>query len=67
MAVLDEQSWAIEVIDILARLDEAETAYILATPTLSDETAQPPRRIVGDLTDIDQIINFFGCRRKENS
>lgn len=65
MAVLDEQSWAIEVIDILARPDQAEAACILATPTLSDETAEPPRRIVGDLTDIDQIIDFFGCRRKD--
>jgi circadian clock protein KaiB len=55
----------IEVVDILTRPAEAETAGILATPTLSDESLRPPRRIVGDLSDTAQVIDFFGLHNRE--
>lgn len=66
LAALDDQSCRIEVIDILKKPEEAELAGILATPTLSDESVSPPRRIIGDLGDIEQIIDFFGCRKKDS-
>lgn len=55
----------IEVVDILERPGEAEAAGILATPTLSDDTVYPPRRLIGDLSDIDRVLQFFGYHRQE--
>lgn len=56
---------AIEIIDILEQPDAAETAGILATPVLSDESRSPPRRLVGDISDVAQVLDFFGFRRRE--
>ncbi|MBC9877558.1 hypothetical protein G8O24_09395 [Bradyrhizobium sp. INPA01-394B] len=55
----------IEVVDVLTSPEAAESAGVLATPTLSDDSATPPRRIIGDFSNVDQIIAFFGCPRKE--
>lgn len=55
----------IEVVDILERPEIAEAAGILATPTLSDDSVHPPRRLVGDIGDIEQVLAFFGSRRKD--
>ncbi|MGK9055485.1 circadian clock KaiB family protein [Neorhizobium petrolearium] len=55
----------IEIIDILERPDLAEAAGILATPTLSDESVNPPRRMVGDISDTAQVLEFFGFRKKD--
>ena len=52
----------IEVIDILARPEAAEAAGILATPTLSDDAAEPPRRLVGDISNAQMLLDYFGCR-----
>ncbi|WP_034851022.1 circadian clock KaiB family protein [Inquilinus limosus] len=54
----------IEIVDILADRSAAETAGILATPTLSDESSRPPRRLIGDLGDVDQVLDFFGLKRR---
>src|SRR5690242_6746355 len=54
----------IEIVDILADHSAAEAAGILATPTLSDESTRPPRRLIGDLGDVDQVLGFFGLRRR---
>jgi circadian clock protein KaiB len=48
------------MVDVLAQPAFAEAAGILATPTLSDDTLSPPRRVVGDLGDIDRVIQFLG-------
>lgn len=55
---------AIEVVDIIDRPDEAEKAGILATPTLSDESVVPPRRLVGDISDVSRVLEFFGYLKK---
>ena len=55
----------IEVIDILARPDAAEAAGILATPTLADEAIHPPRRLIGDFSNIAQVLDFFGLRKED--
>lgn len=55
----------IEIVDILAKPDEAEAAGIMATPTLSDETRNPARRLIGDLGDTTQVLDFFGCHKQE--
>ena len=56
----------IELVDILDRPDEAEKAGILATPTLSDEAIIPPRRLVGDISNIAQVLEYFGHREKDS-
>jgi circadian clock protein KaiB len=55
----------IEIVDILVRPELAETAGILATPTLSDDSTTPPRRLVGDINDADQVLSFFGYGKKD--
>lgn len=57
----------IEIIDILERPAEAEVAGILATPTLSDETVTPPRRLIGDISNTAQVLEYFGYRNKDAS
>ena len=55
----------IEVIDILARPEMAEKAGILATPTLSDDTTDPPRRLIGDISNIAEVLSYFGYPRRD--
>lgn len=53
----------IAVIDILADPQAAQSAGILAAPTLSDDTRSPPRRLVGDLSVLDRIVEHFDLQR----
>ena len=55
----------IEVVDILARPEEAERAGILATPTLSDDSIDPPRRLIGDISNVAEVLAYFGHARKD--
>jgi circadian clock protein KaiB len=57
----------IEIVDIFKHPEIAEIAGILATPTLSDETNHPPRRLIGDISNIAQVLEFFGHRKKEGT
>ncbi len=45
------------VIDVLERPQLAEDDRIFATPTLIKELPPPVRRIIGDLSDLDSVIN----------
>ncbi|MCG7507774.1 circadian clock KaiB family protein [Mesorhizobium retamae] len=54
-----DQKIDIAVIDILATPQAAQSAGVLATPTLSDDTRSPPRRLVGDLSALDRIVEHF--------
>lgn len=44
------------VIDVLERPQLAEDERIIATPTLVRELPPPLRRIIGDLSDSDQVL-----------
>ena len=44
------------VIDVLTQPDLADEERILATPTLVKEDPAPVRRIVGDLSDTEQVL-----------
>lgn len=41
----------IQIVDVLRRPEAAESARIMATPTLVREQPQPERRVIGDLSD----------------
>lgn len=45
------------VIDVLERPQLAEDDRIFATPTLIKEMPPPLRRIIGDLSDLESVIN----------
>ena len=51
---------AVEVIDVLATPEHAETARILTTPTLIRELPEPERRVTGDLSDEDAVLRALG-------
>lgn len=55
--------WKVEVIDVLKNPELAEQAGILATPTLSYEGTGRSRRIVGDLGDVQRVLEFLGIER----
>ncbi len=44
------------VIDVLERPQLAEDERVLATPTIIRELPTPIRRIIGDLTDTEQVL-----------
>jgi circadian clock protein KaiB len=48
--------YELDVIDVLERPQEAEDARILATPTLVKVLPLPARRVIGDLSDADQVL-----------
>jgi circadian clock protein KaiB len=50
----------VEVIDVLKNPELAEQAAIIATPTLAYEHPVRPRRIIGDLSDVDRVLDFLG-------
>ena len=64
---VETQSWAldIKIIDILEHPATAEEAGILATPTLSDDSVAPPRRLIGDISNIAQVLEYFGYGKKD--
>ena len=57
--ICDEQltnRYEIVVIDILERPQLAEDEKIIATPTLIKALPMPLRRVIGDLSDVDQVL-----------
>jgi circadian clock protein KaiB len=57
--------WKVEIVDVLTKPELAERAGILATPTLSYEHPDRPRRIIGDLSDAKRVLEFLGIEVKE--
>ena len=51
-----EAACEIEIIDVLECPARADQAKILATPTLIKLWPRPERRIIGDLSDRDQVL-----------
>ena len=52
----------VEVIDILKNPEIAIKDHIIATPTLIKAYPYPPRRVIGDLSNLDNVI--FGLELK---
>jgi circadian clock protein KaiB len=58
--------WHVEVVDVLKNPELADHAGILATPTLSYEHPERPRRVIGDLSDTKRVLEFLGIEPKGN-
>jgi circadian clock protein KaiB len=56
----------VEIIDVLKNPELAEQAAIIATPTLAFEHPVRPRRIIGDLSDVERILDFLGIESEGN-
>lgn len=57
--VLEEQfaqQYELEVVDVIEHPQLAEDDKILATPAVIRELPEPVRRVVGDLSDRDQVL-----------
>jgi circadian clock protein KaiB len=57
--------WEIQVVDVLVNPELAEQCGILATPTLSYEHPERPRRVVGDLSEPKRVLEFLGVEMVE--
>jgi circadian clock protein KaiB len=55
--------YAIEVIDVLTQPQVAEEAKILATPTVVKQLPPPIRRVIGDLSDAEQVLVGLDLQR----
>lgn len=49
----------VEIVDVLERPDIAERDRILATPTLVRFEPPPPRRVIGDLGDPEELLAYL--------
>lgn len=52
--------YEIDIIDVLEQPQRAEQEKIIATPTLIRVSPPPSRRIIGDLSDTDKVLNGLG-------
>lgn len=53
----------VTIVDVLEQPDMAEEHKIIATPTLVKTSPLPVRRIIGDLSDLDQVALRLGLHR----
>jgi circadian clock protein KaiB len=56
----------IEIIDVFADPDRAESDRVIATPTLVRVAPPPVRRIIGDLTDKYRTLAALGLRESDD-
>lgn len=49
-------SYDVVIIDVIEQPEQAESARILATPTLIRQLPPPLRRILGDLSDTEKVL-----------
>lgn len=59
--------YEVEVIDVLEHPRLAETEKILATPTLVKSLPEPGRKIIGDLSDRDKVLDALDIGRAPSS
>jgi circadian clock protein KaiB len=58
------QPYTLKVIDVVTHPDQAETNQVTATPTLVKVWPLPVRRIVGDLDNVDKILQMLGAKEQ---
>lgn len=61
----DQCKWS--VVDVLERPDLAEDLKILVTPTLVKDSPPPQRRIIGDLSNVDQVLLGLMTQSERNT
>ncbi|MDJ0733637.1 MAG: circadian clock KaiB family protein [Nostocaceae cyanobacterium] len=56
------QPYTLKVIDVLTHPEQAEANHVSATPNLVKVWPHPVRRIVGDLDNVEKILQMLGVR-----
>ena len=54
--------YALEVIDIYQELDLAKRDQVFAVPTLIKRSPHPLRRLIGDMSNTDRVLDGLGVR-----
>lgn len=57
--------YTLKVIDVLVHPEQAEIDQVSATPTLVKAWPHPIRRIVGDLDNVDKLLQMLGARKHD--
>jgi len=57
--------YRIEVIDLRETPSWATTEQIVATPTLMKVRPQPPRRVIGDLSQLDRVLHGLDIEEEQ--
>jgi circadian clock protein KaiB len=57
--------YALEVIDIYQELDLAKRDQVIAVPTLIKRFPHPLRRLIGDMSNTDRVLDGLGVRTSE--
>lgn len=57
--------YRLEVIDLYQQPHLAQDEQIIAVPTLIKRLPAPPRMVVGDMSDTDQVLVGLDMRRRE--
>ncbi|MFH7027357.1 MAG: circadian clock KaiB family protein [Heteroscytonema crispum UTEX LB 1556] len=60
------QPYTLKVIDVLTNPEQAETDQVSATPTLVKVWPLPIRRIVGDLDNVDKLLQMLGAKQSRH-
>ncbi|MCX7593371.1 MAG: circadian clock KaiB family protein [Fischerella sp.] len=58
------QPYTLKLIDVVTHPEQAEVNQVTATPTLVKVWPPPIRRIVGDLDNVDKILQMLGAKEK---
>lgn len=56
----------LEVVDIYQRPGEAQNEQIIAAPTLIKQSPNPPKRVVGNLSDREKVIVLLDLENNPN-
>lgn len=59
------QPYTLKVIDVLSHPELAEANQVSATPTLVKVHPSPVRRVIGDLDNVNRILNMLGVGSRE--
>jgi circadian clock protein KaiB len=62
LEVLPEDKYEIEIINLLKNPELSIIDGIIATPTLIKSYPLPPRKVIGDLSDVEKVIYGLGLR-----
>ncbi len=56
-----KNNYTLEIIDVYQQPQIAEKEQIIALPLLVKKGPGPDRRLIGDMSDLDKLNQFFNC------
>lgn len=62
---ITSDDFGLEIIDVLEEPERAEREGVFATPMLVKNRPSPPLRVLGDLTDVNQLLKILQIPEEE--